>query len=93
VTAGDGPSALAELARRPDIKMIVADIILKGPMSGIELAERALAKAPDLKVLHITGYSAEVLMADGRLRPGVALLRKPFARDALARAIENVVSG
>ncbi|MSO98596.1 MAG: PAS domain-containing sensor histidine kinase [Rhodospirillaceae bacterium] len=90
ITASDGPGALSELAQNPGIKILIADIMLTGPLSGIELAEQARGKWPNLKVLHVSGYSDEILMADGRLKPGVTLLRKPYARHALAEAITKL---
>ena len=90
IAASDGPSALNELVQNPGITILIADIMLTGPLNGIELAEQALAKGPKLKVLHVSGYSDEILMADGRLKQELTLLRKPYDRQALAEAVAKL---
>jgi hypothetical protein len=49
--------------------------------------------SPELAVLLMSGYSSELLLgADGNAEGvGWELLRKPFARSELARAIARVV--
>ena len=90
IAASDGPGALNELAQNPGITILIADIMLTGPLNGIQLAEQALAKWPKLKVLHVSGYSDEILMANGRLKHDVTLLRKPYNRQALAEAVAKL---
>ncbi|MCC5868753.1 MAG: response regulator [Gammaproteobacteria bacterium] len=85
--AGDGPEALQLLARHPDIELLFTDVVMPGGMNGRQLAEKALARRPGLKVLYTSGYSADVLVHDGRVAPGVTLLAKPYGRQELAQKV------
>ena len=76
VTAADsGVAALALLERtRPDL--LVTDILMPG-MDGVELARRARAAAPEVRVMFITGFAA-VALGDGATAGGERVLSKPF---------------
>jgi len=60
-------------------------------MNGRELAARATALRPALKVLLTSGYSQDALLRAGRLPEGVHLLPKPYRRRDLAAAIRRVL--
>ena len=78
--AQNGPDALRVLASsRPDL--LVTDVGLPGGMNGRQVAEAARERWPGLPVLFITGYAGEVLP------PGVEVIGKPFALDALVRRV------
>ena len=53
---------------------------------------QALLRIPVLAVLLMSGFSAELLEADRIAPPTWDLLRKPYSRDELARAIARVVT-
>jgi DNA-binding response OmpR family regulator len=44
-----------------------------------------------LKVLFITGYAENAVVGNGHLEPGMQVLTKPFAMDALAVRIRAIV--
>src|SRR5687768_11087906 len=53
-------------------------------MDGIELAQKATAVAPDMRVMFITGFAAVALKA-GKAAPSAKILSKPFhLRDLVA---------
>jgi two-component SAPR family response regulator len=56
-------------------------------MRGTELARQAQTRKPLLKILLMSGFSAELLEADRDSPPQWELLRKPCTRAELARAI------
>jgi DNA-binding NarL/FixJ family response regulator len=60
-------------------------------MNGRELAEAALRRMPNLKVLYMTGYSRNAIVHHGRLDTGVALIQKPFSQSALARRVKGML--
>ncbi|MCC6862967.1 MAG: PAS domain-containing protein [Bryobacterales bacterium] len=77
--------ALALCESRPGaLLLMVADLTLPG-MSGTELAGRAAGLRPGMRVLFISGYSAE---APG---PGQAFLPKPFTPEALAAKVREIL--
>jgi two-component system NtrC family sensor kinase len=53
-------------------------------LNGRQLAEKAIAKRPDLKVLFMTGYSRNAIVHQGRLDAGVSLIQKPISEQNLA---------
>ena len=62
-------------------------------MNGRQLADAARVDRPDLKVLFITGYAENAVIGNGQLDPGMHVLTKPFAMDALANRIREVIAG
>jgi len=55
---------------------------------GRALAEEALRRRPDLKVVFTTGYARDVL----RDETGLALLPKPFTLEQLASKLREVLA-
>jgi PAS domain S-box-containing protein len=88
--ARDGPSGLKVLQSRERIDLLVSDIGLPG-MNGRQVAEAARETRPDLKVLFITGYAENAAMSHGFLEPGMEMMTKPFAVDALATRIREMI--
>ena len=85
--AEDGPTALRHLKGKVDA--LVTDVGLPGGMNGRQIAEAARESRPDLPVLFMTGYAGKVL--DGELAPGMAVIGKPFALDALAVKVQTLL--
>ncbi|MGH2945843.1 MAG: hybrid sensor histidine kinase/response regulator, partial [Solirubrobacteraceae bacterium] len=89
LTAGSGEEALETAAAfAGGIDALVTDVIMPG-MRGPELASRLRAERPELRVVFVTGYTGGPVEQD--LRPGDALLTKPFGMDALLAALEEVL--
>ena len=90
IEASDGVSALQSwAAHRGDIKLVLTDLVMPGGMSGSDLARVLLRDRPELPVVFVTGYSAEVADPGGSMEEGVNLLYKPFDADGLARIIRK----
>jgi PAS domain S-box-containing protein len=88
--AVDGPSGL-EILRSPiRVDLLVTDVGLPG-MNGRQVAEAAREHRPDLKVLFITGYAENAAITNGFLAPGMEMMTKPFAIDALANRIRDMI--
>jgi signal transduction histidine kinase/ActR/RegA family two-component response regulator len=90
VQASDGNQALEQLAVQPRIDLLFTDIMMPG-MTGRQLADQAIAERPGLKVLYTTGYTRNAIVHNGMVDYGVSLLAKPFAIDALARKVREVL--
>jgi FixJ family two-component response regulator len=61
-------------------------------MNGKELYERIRATRPELKVLYMSGYTADVIAHRGIVEDGVAFLQKPFTITGLLAAIRRTLA-
>jgi len=85
--AVDAQSALSVLESGVHVDLLFSDVVMPGPMRSVELARRAQEMLPTLEVLFTSGYTENAIVHGGRLDPGVALISKPYRRDALARKV------
>jgi CheY-like chemotaxis protein len=87
----DGQAAMPVLMSNARIDLLITDVGLPG-INGRQLAEIARQHRPGLKVLFVTGY-AEHATGDRRfLEPGMEMVTKPFALDALALKIRDILA-
>lgn len=84
----------ALLLLTPDARfeLLLTDIALGPGMRGTELARLAQARLPELAILLMSGFSAELLDADRDSPPDWELLPKPYSRSELARAIARALA-
>ncbi len=83
--------AISHMQNAPSIDVIIADVILNGSVSGIDLCNKAIDRYPHIAVIVITADSeVQCTEIPGR---GV-FLRKPFGGeqllDAIKAALDNV---
>ncbi len=88
--ASNGPEALALLEQGVRVTLLFTDVVMPG-MTGRELADRAQAMRPGLRVLYTTGYTRNAVVHNGVLDPGTRLLPKPFGVDELARKVREAL--
>ena len=91
-SCASGEQALLALTTDAQFNLLLSDIVLGAGMRGTQLAAQAQKRFASLGVLLMSGFSAELLDADRDSPPSWELLRKPYTRDELARAIAMVVS-
>ena len=93
IEARHGRDAM-QLATQPGqhIDMLVTDVVMP-EMGGRELAAGLRERTPGLPVLYISGYTDDELLRRGILEPGARLLRKPFAKKDIARAVRALLTG
>ena len=89
--AQDGREALEILQREPKIALLFTDVVMPGGLNGRELAEEALRRRPDIRVLYTSGYTEDAIVHHGRLDPGVELLSKPYRRSELAAKLRHIL--
>jgi signal transduction histidine kinase/CheY-like chemotaxis protein len=94
VLKADSPHKALSIANRhgSKIDLLLTDVIM-AKMSGKELADTLQRDFPSLKILYMSGYTANVIAHRGILSEGVMFLQKPFSREALAKKIRAVLSG
>ncbi|MCR8956617.1 ATP-binding protein [Variovorax sp. S2] len=72
--------------------VLLSDIALGPGMRGTRLAAEAQQRFPRLAILLMSGFSSELLDADREAPPSWELLRKPYSRAELARALARVLA-
>jgi PAS domain S-box-containing protein len=92
-TAPNGEQALLALGPNANFDLLLTDIALGPGLRGTQLAAEAQRRFPGLAILLMSGFSAELLDADRDSPPSWELLRKPYTRSDLARAIAKVTAG
>ncbi len=85
----DGDAAATQADKAP-YDLLLTDIVMPG-LDGIALAQRMAARAPDTKVMFITGFAA-VTMRAGREMPGARVLSKPFHLNDLVIEVQRVLA-
>jgi CheY-like chemotaxis protein len=92
VLLAETPKEALELSRHHpgDIHLLLTDVVMPG-MNGRQLADLISAAKPGIKVLFMSGYTADVMIERGVLEHNKAFLAKPFSRDELARKLREVL--
>jgi PAS domain S-box-containing protein len=90
--APDGERALAWLKADGDVDLLLTDVALGPGLRGTDLARLAKEHDPDLAVLLMSGFAAELLEAEGEQALPWEFLRKPCSRDELAAALARALA-
>ena len=72
------------------IHLSAIDVVMPG-MNGPELAQKLKTLYPDLKIVFMSGYTADIIAHRGILEDGVNFISKPFSRKELASKIREVL--
>jgi CheY-like chemotaxis protein len=89
--ARNGEEALGAYGKSASmIALLVTDMIMPG-INGRDLAEMLRASRPQIGVLYISGYTDKAFDGDSTFGPGTAFLQKPFAPEALARKVRDLL--
>jgi len=93
IIAEDFEKALQASENNPrHIDLLMTDVVLPGA-SGPKLADRLATTRPDMKVLFVSGYTADALVHGDLHRTDFAFLSKPFSLNTLARKIRAILDG
>jgi PAS domain S-box-containing protein len=88
--AADGPAGLGILQSQEPIALLITDVGLPG-MNGRQLADAGRERRPGLKTVFITGYAESAMLGSGKLEPGMMVVTKPFAVNALEDHIRKIM--
>jgi PAS domain S-box-containing protein len=94
LVAGNGTEALAlyQAPTTPKIDLLVTDVIMP-EMGGRELAERLRKLNPQLKILFVSGFTAESDWVTRALTKDTYFLPKPFTAAVLGQKVHDLLSG
>ena len=90
IRAGGAEAALGALADGRRIDIIFSDLMMPGPMNGLDLVREARRRRPGIPVLLTSGY-ADAAMREAS-RDDVRVLRKPYDIQALAEAVGDAIA-
>ncbi|GEM_PF-640685 len=91
--AGNGVEAIQQALNYQDtIHLLLTDVVMP-QMNGKALAEELHKARPEMSILFMSGYTREVLSAEGTIDLSIHLIQKPFSNDKLAERIREVLDG
>jgi len=91
LTATRGKEAMAMLAQTADISLLFSDVVMPGGINGYELAEHAMARHPNIKVLLTSGYTEKEVIRDTSSYLTENMLNKPYTQAELAKSVSTVL--
>ncbi|WP_020677923.1 ABC transporter substrate-binding protein [Geopsychrobacter electrodiphilus] len=72
------------------IPLLVSDMVMPR-MNGKELSEKLMLLRPDMKVLFLSGYTADIISSQGVIEYRAHFLQKPFSLEVLASKVREVL--
>jgi len=92
VVTADTPAQALRLAEihQGDIQLLLTDVVMPG-MNGRELATQVQTIYPRLKILYMSGYTANAIAHHGILGDGINYIQKPFSRTDLSIRVREVL--
>jgi PAS domain S-box-containing protein len=75
------------------IHLLLTDIVMPEGIGGRELARRLLQRSPQLRVIFISGYSAEIAGRELVLQEGQNFLQKPCPSDRILETVRKSLDG
>ena len=86
--AASGLEALAVWQQHAgQIDLLLTDMVMPDGISGVQLADRLVAEAPELKVIYVSGYTAEEINADLLGRTNASFIQKPYGHAELTQGV------
>ena len=91
VAVGSPQKALEkELVHDGPIDLLLTDVIMPG-MNGRELAGQIQARRPEIRVLFMSGYPADIIAHHGALEAGGFFVSKPFSKNEIAESVRQAL--
>ncbi len=93
VVEAETPDKAIKLSKQltTKIDLLLTDLVMPG-MSGIQLHDHIKKIFPDIKVLYMSGYTANVIARHGIIERGVNFIHKPFCLKDLATKIRQTMA-
>ena len=73
------------------IDLVLADVVMPG-VSGPEMSSRLKALRPGIKVLYMSGYTADKIAHHGVLDPETDFIQKPFTPSQLSSKVREMLT-
>ena len=88
IEAGDGPEALEQIQKNPDIKVALLDIMLPGDMDGFEVCRRIRATNSQIGIIMLTARTQEMDKVTGLMTGADDYVTKPFSPAELTARVD-----
>lgn len=88
--ARNGIEALVVFERRPDIHLVVSDVVMP-EMGGRQLNEQLQKIKPDQKVLFMSGHTSDAVLRHGVSESKSNFIQKPFSPTQLAKTVREIL--
>ena len=93
IETSSGPAAIEVLESDQTVDLIFSDVVMAGGMSGFDVAHWVSSHTPKRKILLASGYPDEALRSQETSSLSIEILRKPYSRAELARALRRTLEG
>ncbi len=91
LSAGTPSIALEKAEGYPDnIDLLITDIMMP-EMSGRDLAKSIYNMYPDIQILYMSGYTANMIARDGEFDNNMKFIQKPFTKNQLSTQVRNLL--
>jgi two-component system cell cycle sensor histidine kinase/response regulator CckA len=77
---------------RQAVDLMLVDVVMP-EVNGVDLVRLIYEEWPDMRVIFMSAYPAEVLVREGLEHPNVIFLAKPFTRDELMAKVGTALRG
>ncbi len=93
VIKADSAAEALHLSQRElgDIDLVLADVVMPG-VSGPEMSSRLRCLRPGIKVLYMSGYTADRIAHHGVLDPATDFIEKPFTPTQLSGKVREILT-
>jgi PAS domain S-box-containing protein len=89
--AENGDEAMGVVRELGRIDLLVTDIVMPGSANGVTLANWVSKENPSSQIIFMTGYTDSAIEEMGISLENTNVLRKPFTKDKLLRAVGKVL--
>jgi CheY-like chemotaxis protein len=90
VEAQDAEEAVTAARQLNEIQLVITDFVIPGKL-GTQLAQELASIRPDLRIIYMSAYPRDQLIAEGKLGPEMRSLHKPFTEEELLTAVREAL--
>jgi PAS domain S-box-containing protein len=90
IIADNGEDAVARFREHDDISLVLSDVVMPRK-TGKEMHDEIRRIKPDVKVIFISGYSADVMQKKGMFEENTEFITKPFKKNDLLQKVREVL--
>lgn len=90
IAVGNGEEALTKISELNDVSLVLSDVVMPKKNGG-ELFQEMKSLNPGVKLILISGYTADIMNAKGLKEEAIDFISKPVSKADLLRKIREVL--